>query len=73
MITGSPCHHGQNNEKTCAVMTFLKNLLYLYQKPVATNNKYLKEFKARLESIDNYNACILGKFPCLVKKIKNNM
>ena len=30
-----------------------------------TNNEYLKEFKGRIESMDDYIACILGKFPCL--------
>ena len=32
-----------------------------------TNDKHLKEFKARVESMDEYNACVLGKFTCLVE------
>ena len=30
-----------------------------------TNNKHLNKFKARVESMDAYNTCILGKCPCL--------
>ena len=45
----------------------LKNLLHFYQKPEMTNNEYLK-FKASVELIHDFDACILEKFPCLIKK-----
>ena len=36
-----------------------------------TNDKYLKEFKAQVKSINVYSACILENFHCLVEtKIK---
>ena len=35
--------------------------------PDTTNDEYLKEFKAWVDSMDDYYACILGKFPCLMK------
>ena len=57
------CRHSINNDKTYAVISSLKNLLYLYQKPEATNDEYLKEFKARVESMDDYWVCVLGMFP----------
>ena len=46
----------------------VKNLFYFYQKPETTNDEYLKEFNAWVESIDDFDAYTLGKFPCLVKK-----
>ena len=49
------------------MISFLKNLLYLYQQPEKMNIEYLKEFKARVKSMDDYRACVLGKFPCLVE------
>ena len=51
-----------------AVVTSLKSLFFFYQKPGTTNDEYLKEFKACIESIEDFDACTLGKFPCLVKK-----
>ena len=35
--------------------------------PEDTNNEYLKEFQAKVELMDDYRTCILGKFPCLVE------
>ena len=61
MIRRLCCRHDQNNYETYVVVTSLKGLLYFHQKTDVTNNKYLKEFKARVKSIDDYNACILGK------------
>ena len=61
------CQHDLNNDKTSAVTSLLKNLLYLYQKPEETNDEYLKEFNARVESMDDYGACMLQKSPCLVE------
>ena len=60
--------HDQNTDETYAVIMSVKNLFYFYQKPETPNDEYLKEFKARVESINNFDACILRKFPCLVKK-----
>ena len=37
----------------------LKNLFYFYQKPETLNDEYLKEFKAHVESIDDFDACTL--------------
>ena len=68
MIRGLCCRHDHSNNETYLVVTSLKNLVYYYQKPEATNGKQLKEFKARVESADDFDACILGKFLCLVKK-----
>ena len=48
-------------------MTSLKNLLYFYQKPEAINDKYPKEFELWVKSTEDFDACILGKFPYLVK------
>ena len=67
LIRGLYCCHDLNNDKTYAVISSLKNLLYLYQKPEDTNNEYLKELKARVESMDDYRACMLRKFPCLIE------
>ena len=68
LIRGLCCRHDHNNDETCAVVMSLKNLFYYYQKPETTNYNYLKEFEARVESADDFDACVLGKFPCLVKK-----
>ena len=46
LIRGFCCHHDHNSEETYAVVTSFKSLLYFYQKPGTTNDKYLKEFKA---------------------------
>ena len=43
------------------MVQLLNSLLYFYQKPEASNNEYLKEFKAHVESIDDLDACTLGK------------
>ena len=51
------------------MISSLKNCLYLYQKPDASNNEYPKEVKAEVETINDYRACVLGKFPCLVEDI----
>ena len=38
------------------------------------NDEYLKEFKAPVEFMDDYNSCVLGKFPCLMEtKVKKCM
>ena len=50
----------------------MKSLFYFYQNPDTSNDEYLKEFKAREESLDHFDACTLGKFPCLVKKNSAN-
>ena len=52
------------------MISLLKDLMCLYQKPEASNNEYLKKFKAQVESMSDYRACMLGKFPCLVKDEK---
>ena len=57
-----------NNDKTNAVISSLKNIFYLYQKPEVSNNEYLKEFKARVQSMDDYQACVLGEIPCLIEE-----
>ena len=49
-------------------MLSLKKLLYFYQKPENHNNECLKELKVNLKLMDVFDACILGKFPCFVKK-----
>ena len=55
------------------MVTSLKGMLYFYQMPDMTNGEYLKKFKARVELMDVYNACILGKFPCLIAKKMHKM
>ena len=45
------------------VESSIKALFYFYQKPDMTNDEYLKEFKAWVKSMDDYNAFVLGKFP----------
>ena len=60
--------HDQNTDETYAVIMSVKYLFYFYQKTETQNDEYLKEFKARVESINNFDACILRKLPCLVKK-----
>ena len=67
LIRGFFCLNDLNNDKMYAVISSLKNLLYLYQKSEVTNDEYLKEFKAKVESMDDYQACILEKFSCLVQ------
>ena len=67
LIRGLHCCHDLNNDKTYAIFSLLKNLFYVYQKLVEPNDEYLKEFKARVESMDDYKVCVLGKFPCLVE------
>ena len=67
MVRGMFCRHGQNNDEKYMVKMSLKNQLYFHQKPEVTNDEYLKEFKAKLESFDDYSACILRKSPCLVE------
>ena len=62
------CRHHQNNDETYAVVTSLKNLLYFDQKPDVTNDEYLKKFKAQVESAEDFDTCVLGKIPCLIKK-----
>ena len=54
------CRHDQSTDKTYAIVQLLKSLIYFYE--------YLKEFKSCFESINDFDACTLGKFPCLVKK-----
>ena len=44
LIRALCCQHDQNNDKTYAVVSSLKKLLYLYQKPDTTINEYQKEF-----------------------------
>ena len=67
LIRGLCCQHDLNNNKTYAVISSVKKPLYPYQKPKVNNDEYLKEFKARVESMNDYRAGILGKFPCLLK------
>ena len=59
-------HHDQNNDETYAVVSSLKAVFYFCQKLNTTNTEYLKEFKAQVESMDDYMACLLGKFLCLI-------
>ena len=40
LIWGLCCRHDQNTDHTYAVVTSLKGLLYFYQKPNMTSNKY---------------------------------
>ena len=47
-----------------------KKLLYFFQMSDVINNEYLKEYVARVESMDDYDTFILGKFPCLMEKMK---
>ena len=73
LLWGLGCRHDQNNKKTYAEVSSLKNLLYPYHKSDLTNNEYLKEFNARVESIDYFNTFILGKRPFLMKECYKNM
>ena len=68
MIRDISCRHDQNTDKTYAIVQSLKSLKYFYQRPHVANNEYLKEFKACVETIKDFDACTLGKFQCLVKK-----
>ena len=68
LIRGLCCRHDLNNHKTYAMILSLKNLFYLYQKPEVSNHEYLKEFKARVQSMDDYQTCVLEKFPCLMEE-----
>ena len=45
----------------------LKNSLYS-KNTDGINDEYFKEFKANVESIDDYNACILGELHFIVEK-----
>ena len=62
------CQHEQNACETYAMVRSMKSFFYFYQKRDTSNDEYLKEFKARVESLDDFDACTFGKFPCLVKK-----
>ena len=59
--------HYQKNDEIYATVTSLKVLLYFFQRPDMINDKYPKESKARVESMNDYNACFLRKFPWLIK------
>ena len=67
LTMGLHCCHDLNNDKTYAMILSLKNLFYLYQKPDVSNDEYLKVFKTRVVSMDNYQDSVLGQFSCLVK------
>ena len=67
-IRGICCRHDKNTDETYIIFQSLKSLIYFYQQPNATNNDYLKEFKACIESIKDFDSCTLRKFSCLVKK-----
>ena len=68
MVRSITCRHNQNTDETYTVVQSLKSLIYFYQQLDVTNDEYLKELKAGIESIDDFDACTLQKFPCLVKK-----
>ena len=68
LIQSICCWHDQNADKTYAMEQSIKGLFYFYQKLDTSNAEYLKEYKAQVESLDDFESCTLGKFPCLVKK-----
>ena len=67
MIKGLYCQHDENNDETYVVMTTLKTLIYFYKKSDVTNDEHMKEFKARVKSMDDFNWCIVGGFPFLIE------
>ena len=67
IIRGFCCNHDQNNDNVCAVMNSLRLLFINFQKSDVSNDDYLKEFQARVATIDNYNANILDLIPCLLE------
>ena len=48
-------------------MNSLRLLFINFQKSDVSNDDYLKEFQARVATIDNYNANILDLIPCLLE------
>ena len=65
---------------TNATMKFMQSCLcsghfFIFIKKLEiVNDKYLKQFKVRVESMGDYNTCVLGKFPCLMgTKLKKLM
>ena len=48
-------------------MISLRVLFTNFQKSEVSNDDYLKEFQARVATLDDYNAIILDLIPCLLK------
>ena len=47
--------------------------LLIFKKNDQTNDEYLKEFQARLATLDDYDANIVGLVPCLVEETVKEM
>ena len=63
------CKHGQNNYKTYTIISsLLVHLMYLYQKSDMSKDVCIKELKTWVESMDDFDTCVLDKFQGLAEK-----
>ena len=73
LIRGFCCKHNQNNDKFYAVFNSIGALFINFQKNDQTIDKYLKEFQARMATLDDYDANIVGLVPCLIEETVKKM